>query len=755
MEAELKAMFRPVACAVLASVLVLSACSLRSPTVQPSPPTPPSPRAAPSQTALPTWTAQPYPPAEPSVGAPTTVPVSQRGDLASFSAGYAEPTASIPAVFAGGGYSLPLDLARVQGLDQIAATDAQKVLLAKNGFVVTAPKPGEYREFYQVYQSMPYWQVPVFVTTDSVYHVYHLMFDKMLRDLETDYFIATLKSLTGSMLAATHQQYESLHGTPLEEPARRNVAYFGVAAQLLGLPEPVPQEATSLVDAELALITADGGASISPIWDRPDLPEDMKLTEDYGQYIPRGHYTRSEDLKRYFRAMMWYGRLTFRMDDDFETRRALLLTQALRSTTAADGTPAVNLWESVYDPTVFIVGKADDLGYHEYGALSDKVFGPNLDPAKFADPALYGQFRQAAESLPSPQVNSMWVWIWQDTQQVTKGFRFMGQRFTLDEYVFGQLIWRKVGTPSEPRDLPKALDFLAAMGSQEAYAILKDAGEAKYANYDSQMDKVKREIAALGTDSWTQNLYWTWLYSFQPLIEPKGKSFPPFMQTQAWTRKDLQCALGSWTELKHDTILYAKQVEGAGGGDGLDFLPHGYVEPNPEAYARLLALAKMTESGLRARNLLSDETRLNLADLIDELTFLETVATKELVGEVPTDDEYVRIMHWGDELMHRTAAAADRNGAQDRDLSDLKAALVANVATGVSGNALEEGEGQPTRVLVVLPDSPWRVAVGAVYTYYEFKVPSSERMTDKAWQAQLEGGTNPPQPDWTQMFVAP
>ena len=68
------------------------------------------------------------------------------------------------------------------------------------------------------------------------------------------------------------------------------------------------------------------------------LPNDLKLIEVYEQYIPRGHYTRSEDLKMYFKAMMWYGRLTFRLNDDFETQRALLVTQAVRSATAADGT---------------------------------------------------------------------------------------------------------------------------------------------------------------------------------------------------------------------------------------------------------------------------------------------------------------------------------------------------------------------------------------------------------------------------------
>jgi hypothetical protein len=641
----------------------------------------------------------------------------------------------------------------------VELSDAQLALLRQNGFVVAAPAPGQFREFYQIYEGGRYNDMPMFVTTDSVYHVYHLLFDKMLRDLETQYFMTGLKSLTSAMLAASYQQYQSLGGSSLQEPARRNVAYFAVAAQLLGLPDPVPPEVSDLVSAELALINTASGPAISPIWDRPDLPEDMRLIEVYDQYIPRGHYTRSDDLKMYFKAMMWYGRLTFRLKDDFETQRALLVTQALRSATAADGTPAVTLWKNIYEPTVFIVGKADDLGYEEYGALSDQVFGPNPDLNQFADPTLFAQFKQATESLPPPQVNSMWVWIEQDKEQVTKGFRFMGQRFTLDAYVFGQVIWRNVGTLDKPRGLPKALDFFAAMGSNEAASLLTDMGEGQYANFDTQSAKVRTEVAALGLDSWTQNLYWSWLYSFQPLIAPKDSAYPAFMQTQAWTRKELQTALSSWTELKHDTILYAKQVMAEMGGGGPETPPHGYVEPNPEAYARLLALTQMTYDGLQSRSLLSDLTKTNLENLISELTFLKDISERELAGSSITDNEYWHIQYWGGTLEQFTLAAADTTDGMSRDLSDQKAALVADVATGTNDLqtlvALEEGVGQPTSIYVVLPDSPWRVALGAVYTYYEFQVPSSNRLTDEAWQAQVEAGTNPAQPDWTQMFIAP
>jgi hypothetical protein len=734
----MKTTFRKILWAFLAVVIVQSACSISTilPTQPPITPTTQIPSVTSTQSAPP------------------------EGIYPSPFATYNEIAARLPQTFSGGDYSLPLDLSQVQNMAAVELTELQRALLAQNGFVVTEPVPGQYREFYQIYEGGRYSQMPMFITTDSVFHVYHLLFDKMLRDLETEHFIVDLKSLTGAMLTATYQQYQNLSGTALEEPALRNVAYFAVAAQLLGLPNPVPAEVTDLVSAELALITAASGEVVSPIWDRPDLPPDQKLIEVYGQYTPRGHYTRSEDLKMYFKAMMWYGRLTFRLNDDFETRRALLLTQAVRSASAADGTPAVTLWENIYEPTVFIVGKADDLGYLEYGALSDQIFGQNPDLGKFADETLFAQFKQASESLPPPQINSMWVWIWQDQEQVTKGFRFMGQRFTLDSYVFGQVIWRKVGTLLVPRGLPKALDFFAAMGSDEAYNILKSMGEDQYVNYDTQTTKVRTEVAALGIDSWTQNVYWSWLYTFQPLIEPKGSAYPAFMQTQAWTRKDLQTALGSWTELKHDTILYAKQVMAEMGGGGEDISPpHGYVEPNPEAYARLLALTQMTYDGLQSRSLMSDLIRGNLENLISELTFLKDISERELAGEAITDDEYWHIQYWGGILEQFTLAAADTTGNQSRDLSDQKAALIADVATGLDseGNlaALEEGVGQPTIIYVVLPGTPRRMAMGAVYSYYEFTVGSSNRMTDEAWQAKVEAGTNPPQPDWTQMFVAP
>ncbi|OGO17117.1 MAG: hypothetical protein A2Z14_13265 [Chloroflexi bacterium RBG_16_48_8] len=673
-------------------------------------------------------------------------------------ASYKKVTVSLPDTFTG--YDLPLDLAAVENLDFFELSMEQKALLTANGFVVESPVPGDFREFYQVYESWRYSEQPVFITTDSMLHVYHLLFDKLLRDLETRRFIPILEVLTETMIETSQAQLEDLRGTALEEPARRNLAFFAVAARLLEMDLETPPEVADLVQTEVALIEAHSQPSVSPIWDREDLEPDKKLIEDYSQYIPRGHYTRSDDLKRYFKTMMWYGRLTFRLRDPFETQRALLITHALRTSSAADGNPASTLWSWIYEPTVFLVGKADDLSYFEYGALSDSIFGPNPGLDAFGDPALLEAYLEAAEQLPPPQVNSMWVWIWEDTEEATKGYRFMGQRFTIDAYVFGQMIWRKVGTMSNPRGLPKALDFFAALGSEEALGLLDEMGETEYENFDTQMEKVRGELQALQEDTWTENVYWSWLYALQPIIEVKDESYPEFMRTQAWTRKDLNTALGSYTELKHDTILYAKQVMAELGGGPME-IPKGYIEPNPEAFARLKALAEMTRDGLSERNLLDDAMLANLDNLIDLLGFLKDTSEKLLWGEVLTEDDYLRINFFGGELEALTIAAADCEGEawECRDLQDQQAALVADIATGISPDSpglvvLEEAIGQPTPIYVILPDSPYRIGVGAVFTYYEFEVPAESRMTDEEWQAQVAAGTNPAPPYWTESFMA-
>ena len=59
------------------------------------------------------------------------------------------------------------------------------------------------------------------------------------------------------------------------------------------------------------------------------------------------------------------------------------------------------------------------------------------------------------------------------------------------------------------------------------------------------------------------------------------------------------------------------------------------MEPNPEAYARLKALAQMTYNGLQERDMLMlyPQIQANLTNLITLLDFMQRMAEQELAGE--------------------------------------------------------------------------------------------------------------------------
>lgn len=269
-------------------------------------------------------------------------------------------------------------------------------------------------------------------------------------------------------------------------------------------------------------------------------------------------------------------------------------------------------------------------------------------------------------------------------------------------------------------------------------------------------------LAGLPVENWTQNLYWGWLYQLIPLTTVKPAGYPTFMQNDAWVRKDLNTFLGSWSELKHDTILYAKQVYAELGGGGPDQKDdRGYVEPNPYVYARLASLLKMTSDGLDERGLLTANMKDDLGTMQQLAISLKTISEKELNNEKLTDVDYELIRSYGGQLEHfwlevNKDDPAFKASSNQRDyLNENPAAIVADVATDPNGQVLEEGTGKISEIYVVVPiDGKLRIAKGGVYSYYEFPWPTSDRLTDKKWRDMLNASPAPQLPGWTSTFVA-
>ncbi len=626
-------------------------------------------------------------------------------------------------------YMVEPDLGNVDNLWQFYFEDEMIEKLAQNGFVVSGDAG---REFFEIYEMNRYSQIPNFVTVDSLMHTYHLYFSYLLKNVEREYLSESLVRLSRQMLENSTAQYAQLKGSKWESAARRNVAFFTVGMNLLGESGAVDgfagdEAVADIVSYELGRIDQADGIYISEI--RGD-------EEDYTQYIPRGYYAGDEELEKYFKAMMWYGRIHFSQKDEDMQRSALLITRAL-----TDDPESYQLWEAIYAVTSFFAGASDDLGVCEYDFAIREAYGEGVPiPDLPGDDVSFESFCAITADMPAPQINS--IPIGEGEDGTIPGFRFMGQRFTIDAAIMQKLIYSNVGEDSEGarRMLPDVLDVPAALGSDIALQILDGEGAFGYQGYKENMEKLREGLAAEGTDLWSASLYANWLNTLRPLLTVKGEGYPMFMQGTEWAKKSLECFAGSFTELKHDTVLYSKQVIAEmGGGDMEEVDDRGYVEPEPLVYGRFVRLADLTAQGLKDYGMLSVSEKEDLGRLSEMAQKLLDISQKELRDEVLTDDEYEFILTYGGSIEHFWYEAMKAEGASDTiDSQEYPAAVVVDIATDPNGQVLEAATGDPSDIYVVVKvDGKIKIARGSVFSFYQFPWPLDQRLTDQEWREMM------------------
>ena len=587
-------------------------------------------------------------------------------------------------------------------------------------------------DIYGIYDD----EIPKFITTDLCLHAYHVLYDISLRVLEGERFFYDFETMLLTLRGAQIALNSTVTEPVVHDALKKNIAYLSVMLYLINETNTIPPEVEALTLAELDLIN-DTNRAYSAIFG---------YEEDYTQYIVRGHYTRNEILANYFKAMMYAGRMGFLLQSPTgdpamgieHTRMAILLLSSFNTSIASE--TVWDYWDRIYEPTVFYVGSADDLTPAEYYQIWQDLGGIGGDG--LASESYIEDFITEAKTYRKPLINSMFVFSGFDHENVTQGFRLMGQRFIPDSYIFQQLVADKVPA----RLMPTALDVFSVFGSPRADYYMRNEN-LTYPDYDDQILKLRAEFGDLTEYDWTQNLYWLWLYSLFPLLEPASLGFPGFMLSNAWSDKALMTSSASWAELRHDTILYAKQSYTY--ETSLPPLKYGYVEPYPEVYARLASLVRLMQSGLDERGLFfgsfSDKL-LQIAEIFDKLVEL---SIKELENVPLTLDDY-RYINQVASYIETAASFRDPDAEEYVSEADDRMAVIADVHTDPnSGNVLEVASGDPYVIYAVVQDETGtlRLVKGGTFSYYEFHHPMVDRLTDESWQEMLDSNP-PPLPDW-------
>jgi hypothetical protein len=349
---------------------------------------------------------------------------------------------------------------------------------------------------------------------------------------------------------------------------------------------------------------------------------------------------------------------------------------------------------------------------------------------------------------------------------LNRSFLLMGQRYVVDSHVLSNVVYDRVGKRMMPTTLDAAF---GALGNNQALALIPDLGD--WPELPGALARVRTLVDSNEPAFWESSFYNLWLSSLRALSPgarelPVGAKVPAVASTEAWGRRILNTQLASWAELRHDTLLYAKQSYS---GVPMCEFPDAYVDPYPEAFA---AIRKYAEQGTRISKLAQGRSP-ELAASIDRYfealrsasSILEQIATRELAGQELTAEhlafinDIVRVDHqnagcttidipngWLAKLYY-TASSSIEFSPTIADVHTQPADESGNPV----GRVLHVGTGYP-RLMVVTVDSCGggpRAYAGVVFAYHEQVTEKFDRINDQEWAVRFRGdGKRPADVPW-------
>lgn len=603
-------------------------------------------------------------------------------------------------------------------------------LLSKNNFAIV---PAQHEQIFHVYDNNHYQYVPNFITTDLYLQVLHKHFSSLLQKIEEDKFTPMLTDLLKHALQESLQFEKKTNDAQLKKAAEWSTTYLAIAYHLIsGNPQGVSEKMSPFYKDETEKILSATGAGSDFLRNR---------IIQYSQFKPRGNYTKTPELEKYFRCVKWLNTAPIYIKDDERFLSALLIATYIKN-----ANPQLQSFLTFNDAMKFIVGDEDNLSLgHLISFIKPKEA---KDPTLLNDPAKLNELREKLAALDEDKIKPQGGNETTIEELSQASILFTAGRYTFDAEILSKLI--HVLQPEPRRPFPKGLDVFATFGSKEAESILINEykEDKQWDGYATSLSKLKNQFTAYS--DWERNIY-TKTFETINALHATNSQYPLFMKTPSWERKNLSTSLAAWTELKHDMLLYAEQPYAAQAGQGGGPPPPqhlSYVEPNVTFWKKALDLIDLQENRLTKMNLLSEDVRRINEELREIGKMLLTVSEKELAQEQVTDEEFDYLNWLGGRIEYLTFRIFNSDHLPEKE---RLVALVADVYQ-YNGEYLEEAVGMVDEIYVVteINGKPY-LTKGAVFSYYEFN--SDQPLSDEEWQQQLLSGKQIMRPVWMNNII--
>ena len=455
--------------------------------------------------------------------------------------------------------------ARKRGLSEtdVAALKKDRILITNEA----------YRQVFSAYLS---GGEPPFITSDSLLNAYHVLYEESIFRLESA-MASRLPEILELILKNLEDTDDHLQGKPaLVSAAKRRAKLVpGIGLRLMDDSFRFPdKELNVILDQEVKKIVAAKGAGMPKWLGKPD-PTFMAL--DYSRYKPRGFYTRSERLGRYFRAVSWLQSIPFRISKDEELLAILMLGNCVSHDRFDDYAATVEI-ESFFDAYSSFIGAGDDwdLMAAAYKAQSKLRIDLNSDDLQSKRDRLA---KEAKTEGRGALINDLVRLAPKVPNEVGEPhFRFISAYRTPSA-----LLFQRTTDPRRfSRPYPDGLEVATTLGSAYARQSLKNSEQ----NYLLQtIDSCRGYFGG-------HSLYLEYLDVIKALLDEAEHDAPDFMKNEAWQVKSCNTVLAGWAQLRHTWALQAKQTVLY---TGLTMVPAGFVEPEPEFFSRMANLADATK----------------------------------------------------------------------------------------------------------------------------------------------------------------
>jgi len=511
--------------------------------------------------------------------------------------------------------------------------------------------------------------------------------------------------------------------------------YYAIALSLItGSKQEVPTEYATAFQYEYDHTKAAEGI-------RSDFLGDSLM--DYTQFQPRGNYTRTDSLKQYFKCVKWLNAASIYIDDDAGLAKAVLIANALVRSEAS-----LKKYQAFSNIIKFLAGEENNLSVAhliqilketKYTSVEELLAKEKLEKIRTA---LYAV--DPRKMFPKGANEKTEVFL------SRKKILFTAGRYTFDGEILQRLI--NITRPEPKRPFPKALDVFAALGNRLAEDILLNVYKEKqgWEGYPDTLNVLKRKFQ--GFSNWDQSVYNKKMEAVLSLQQPNAGA-PYFMQSTSWQKKNLNTMLASWTELKHDMVLYIEQPNGAEMGDGGEVPPPqkiAYVEPQPGFWQNCIALLGLNKKMLQDNGLLTEKLDYRNKELIAMAGLFIRVSNKELRNVKLSNAEFDSLSFIGGQVESLTLKIieSDQSSTSVVTTPERYIAVATDVYT-YNDKCLQETVGMGDDIYVIAEiNGLLYLTRGAVFSHYEFTGPTSQRLTDEIWQKQLLDHKTPTQAIW-------